>query len=288
MKILSVTQEQIEAIAIDYGIVHLNYGEVGEKLLGPTRGGGGFSVQASYRDIEFDGAKGKTKGMKVVEDLNAMLGVTLIDTSIDVLELAMPFVVRVGDILTAASASVGIIPGAAYRKNVTMFVKLISGQYKKITLYNALSEKDFSLSAKPKGESEVALELSAHWDPTDEASVLYKIEDVASLGGDVVAPTATTVPADAATAIVVTSNLTATFSEGIKDSDVNSNNFILVKASDGTIIPGALTYVAATNVVTFAPTESLTALTPYIWTITNVRDLAGNKALPIITNFTTA
>ena len=285
---MSVTQEQIEAIQIDYGIVYLNYGEVGERLLGPTRGGGEFSVQASYRDIEFDGAKGKTKGMKVIEDLNAMLGVTLIDTSIDVLELAMPFVVRVGDILTAASASVGIVPGTAYRKNVTMFAKLISGQYKKITLYNALSEKDFSFAAKPKGESEVALELSAHWDPIDDTADLYEIEDVASIGGDVVAPTAIIVPADAATAIVVTSSLTATFSEDIKDADVNSNNFILVEASDGTIVAGALTYVAATKVVTFVPTASLTALTPYIWSISNVRDLAGNKALPIITNFTTA
>lgn len=285
---MALSQEQIEAIQIDYGIVYLNYGEVGETLLGPTRGGGEFSVQASYRDIEYDGAKGKMKGMKVVEDLNAMLGVTLIDTSIDVLELAMPFITRVGNILTAASSAVGIIPGAAYRKNVTMFAKLISGQYKKITLYNALNEKDLSLAAKPKGESEVALELSAHWDPSDDLADLYKIEDVAAPSGDVIVPTAVIVPADASTAIVVTSSLTATFSEDIKDADINSNNFILVKASDGTIVPGVLTYVSATKVVTFDPTASLTALTPYIWSISNVRDLAGNKALPIITDFVTA
>ena len=285
---LSITQEQIEAIQIDYGIVYLDYGEIGEKLLGPTRGGGEFNVKASYRDIEFDGAKGKTKGMKVVEDINATLGVTLIDTSIDVLELAMPFTVRIGNILTAAGASVGVIPGAAYRKNVTMFAKLISGLYKKITLYNALSEKDFSLAAKPKGESEVELELSAHWDATDDSSKLYQIEDVPSLGGDVIAPTAVTVPIDAAVGVVITTNLTATFSENINSNDVTSGNLILMKASDGTIVAGALTYVAATKVVTFDPTASLTALTPYIWTISNIRDLAGNKALPIITNFTTA
>lgn len=285
---MAISQEQIEAIQIDYGIVYLNYGEIGEKLLGPTRGGGEFSVQASYRDIEYDGAKGKMKGMKVVEDLNAMLGVTLIDTSIDVLELAMPFITRVGNILTAASSAVGIIPGAAYRKNVTMFAKLISGQYKKITLYNALNEKDLSLAAKPKGESEVELELSAHWDPSDDAANLYQIEDVAGLGGDVVAPTAVIVPADATTAIVVTSNLTATFDEDIKGSDVTADNFILVDASGGAIVTGTLAYDSATKTVTFDPTASLAALTPYIWTITNVRDSAGNKMAPKITNFTTA
>jgi len=282
------TVEQIEAIQIDYGLVYLNYGEVGEKLLGPTRGGGSFDVKATIRDIEFDGQKGKTKDMQVVEDLNATLGVTLIDTSIDTLELAMPFVTRVGNVLTAGSASIGVIPGAAYRKNITMFAKLISGLYKKITLYNAMNEKDFSLAAKPKGEGEVGLEISAHWDATDDTANLYEIEDVASIGGDVIAPTVTTVPVDAAVAVVVTSNLTATFSEDIKSADVTNDNFVLIKASDGTIVAGALTYVSATKVVTFDPTASLTAATPYIWTIANVRDTAGNKMPIAVVNFTTA
>ena len=281
------TVEQIEAIQIDYGLVYLNYGEVGEKLLGPTRGGGSFDVKATIRDIEFDGQKGKTKDMQVVEDLNATLGVTLIDTSIDTLELAMPFVTRVGNVLTAGSASIGVIPGAAYRKNITMFAKLISGLYKKITLYNAMNEKDFSLAAKPKGEGEVGLEISAHWDATDDTANLYEIEDVASIGGDVIAPTAITVPTDAAVAVVVTSNLTATFSEDIKSADVNSNNFILMVASDGTIVPGALAYVSATKVVTFDPTADLTAATAYIWLISNIRDLAGNKMAPVVVNFVT-
>ena len=184
---MPISQEQIEAIQIDYGLVYLNYGEVGEKLLGPTRGGGSFDVKATIRDIEFDGQKGKTKDMQVVEDLNATLGVTLIDTNIDILELAMPFVTRTGNVLTAGSASIGVIPGAAYRKNITMFAKLISGLYKKITLYNAMNEKDFSLAAKPKGEGEVGLEISAHWDATDDMANLYEIEDVASIGGDVIA-----------------------------------------------------------------------------------------------------
>ena len=282
------TQEQIEAIQIDYGIVYLNYGEIAEKLLGPARGGGTFDVKATYRDIEFDGSKGKNKGMKVLEDLNAMLGVTIIDTSIDVLALAMPFMVRTGEILTAETGSIGVVPASSYQTNITMFAKLISGLYKKITLFNVLNEADFSLAAKPKGEGEVALELSAHWDPTNAAANLYQIEDVASLGGDVVAPTAVTVPADEATAVVISANLTATFSEDIKESDVHKGNFILTQSSDGTIVSGVLAYTAATKVVTFNPTADLTAATPYIWVIADVRDTAGNKAAPIIVNFVTA
>ena len=63
---MNLTQEQIENIQIDYGIVYVNYGEVGEAQLAPTRGGGTVTITKNIRDIEFDGRKGKTKGMQVV------------------------------------------------------------------------------------------------------------------------------------------------------------------------------------------------------------------------------
>jgi hypothetical protein len=283
-----LTQQQIENIQIDYGLIYLNFGEVGEALLGPTKGGGSFDVKASIRDIEFDGMKGKSKGMQVIEDINAMLSVTHLDSSMDMLALAMPYATLAGGVLTCGGGAIGIIPDAAYLKNVTMFAKVVSGGYKKITLYNAMNEKDFSLAAEPKKEGEIGLEISAHWDPTDDTANLYKIEDVASIGGDVTAPTAITVPVDAATAVVVSANLTATFSEDVKAADINSDNIILMKASDGTIVAGTLSYTAATKVATFDPTASLTAATPYIWLISNVRDLAGNKMAPKVVNFTTA
>lgn len=282
------TQAQIEAIQIDQGILFVDFGEDGERFLGPTRGGGAFNVKAKYRDIDFDGRKGKTMEMEVVEELDANLTVTLIDSSIDNMELAMPFLTRVGNVLTATSAAVGVVPAAAYRKNITMFAKLVSGLFKKITLYNPMSQKDFSLAAKPKGEGEIDFDFNAHWDPKDDTANLYKIEEVASIGGDVTPPTAITVPADAATAVVISANLTATFSEDVKATDINNDNFVLMKALDGTIIAGVLTYTAATKVATFDPTASLTAATPYIWTITNVRDTSGNKMAPKIVNFTTA
>lgn len=283
-----LTTQQIEDIQIDYGILYVDYGEVGERLLGPTRGGGAFNVKAKYREIEHDGRKGMTKDMKVLEELDANLGATLIDTSIDNMELAMPFLTRVGNVLTAKSAALGVVPSAAYKKNITMFAKLISGLYKKITLYNPMNVKDFSLAAKPKGEGEIGFDFAAHWDPTDDTKDLYKVEDVASIGGDVTPPTAITVPADAATAVVVSANLTATFSEDVKSTDINNDNLILMKASDGTIVAGVLTYTAATKVATFNPTSDLSAATAYIWVISNVRDLAGNKMVATATNFTTA
>jgi hypothetical protein len=108
------------------------------------------------------------------------------------------------------------------------------------------------------------------------------------MGADTTPPTVVTVPADADINVVVTANLTATFNEAIRQADVNSNNFILMKVSDGSIVAGTLTYTPASNLVTFDPTASLDADTAYIWLITGVRDLAGNTMVQVAKNFTTA
>lgn len=285
---MALTQQQIENIQIDYGIVFANYGVVGERQLAPTRGGGTFTASKNIREIEYDGRKGKTKGLQVVDEINAMLSVPLLDTSMDNLALAMPYATYADGKISAKSSNLGVIQDSAYLSNITLFAKVIGGGYKKITLYNAMSENDFSLAAAPKAEGVITLEIHAHWDATDDAKDLYDIEDILSLSGDVAAPTITTVPVDAATGTVVTSNLTAQFSEDIKQQDINSDNFTLIKASDGTVIAGTLTYSAANKTATFDPTEDLTALTDYIWIIANVRDLAGNKITKTVVNFKTA
>jgi len=182
-KVPELTTEQLENIQIDYGLIYTNYGELDSALLGPTRGGGEFKANATVRQIEFDGQKGMTKGMKVVEDINAALTVVTLDTAMATLALAMPWATYddVAGTITATSANIGIIPSGSYLKNVTMFAKTVKGEYRKITLYNAMSEKEFSLAAKPKGEGEVRLEVNAHWDATDDTSNLFKVENVADL-----------------------------------------------------------------------------------------------------------
>lgn len=177
---MALTQQQVENIQIDHGIVYINYGETDQKMLGPTRGGGQFQVTKNIRDIEFDGRQGKTKGLQVVDEINAQLTVTHLDASLETLQLAMPYAKydKTEKKITCGNDSVGIIPEEAYLKNVTMFAKVVGGGYKKITLYNAMSEADFTLTAAPKGEGEMPLEVYAHWDPMDDTQPLYEIEDV--------------------------------------------------------------------------------------------------------------
>ena len=285
---MKLTQEQMENIQIDYGLVYVNYGEVGERQLAPTRGGGTFSVTKNIREIEYDGRRGKTKGMQVVDEINAMLSVPLLCASMDNLALAMPWATYSDGKLSAESGNLGVIQDSAYLTNITLFAKVIGGGYKKITLYNAMTENDFSLAAAPKAEGVITLEVHAHWDAEDDAADLYDIEDVGGISADTTGPTVTTDPDDAETDVDVTSNLTATFSEDVRQGDIKADNFTLIKASDGTEVSGTLTYSAATKTATFDPTSNLDANTDYIWIIANVRDLAGNKMTKKVVNFKTA
>lgn len=283
-----LTKEQIENIQIDYGLVYINYGEVGERQLAPTRGGGTFSVTKNIREIEYDGRKGKTKGMQVVDEINAALSVPLLCASMDNLALAMPWATYANGKLSAKSADLGVIKDSAYLSNITMFAKVIGGGYKKITLYNAMAENDFSLAAAPKAEGVIQLEVSAHWDAEDDAADLYDIEDVENISADTTGPNVTTEPEDTDTGVDVEIRLTATFDEDIRQGDIKSDNFTLIKASDGSEVAGALTYSHATKTATFTPTSNLEPDTDYIWIITGVRDLAGNKINKTVVNFKTA
>lgn len=179
---MGLTQAQIDSIQIDYGLLYLNYGEIDQKPLGPTRGGGEFTATKNIRNIEFDGQLGPTMGMQVIDEIGATLKCTVLSTSLETLALGLPQATHDVANQIIKSGIGGVIPTAKYLKNVTMFAKVIGGGYKKITLFNAMAENDLSLKAKPKGEGEVELEFVAHWDPANmvEGS-LYTIEDVTTI-----------------------------------------------------------------------------------------------------------
>ncbi|GAB6170939.1 Ig-like domain-containing protein [Paradesulfitobacterium aromaticivorans] len=107
---------------------------------------------------------------------------------------------------------------------------------------------------------------------------------------DTTPPTVTTSPLDGVTAVAVSANMIWTFSEAIDPVGVTAANFFLLKATDGTLVAGALTLDGTNKIVTLNPTADLTALTAYIAVCTtNVTDVAGNHlAATNITNFQTA
>lgn len=160
--------------------------------------------------------------------------------------------------------------------------------YGELTIYKAKIAADYSFSGTYKSAYAPSIKFKA-LDPRRSDNLMWKFV-YRPITTDTTAPTVATVPADGATAVVVTNNFVWTFSEQIRDADINLSNFMVIKATDGSVVAGALTSSVGNTVVTFDPTASLTALTAHIGIASsNIRDLAGNHlAANSVINFTTA
>lgn len=171
----NLSVEQIGSVVIDEGLVYINYGELTERLLAPTRGGNSFVVEREVRTIEVDGIRGKAKGLRRVVSENATLTVRLLGLTQENLKLALPGADLDAGVITNGG---GDIPETDYLANVTLIGETLAGDLKVITLYNALVDGNLSLSMAPKDEGVVELQFAAHYDPQDLNQPIYQIEDV--------------------------------------------------------------------------------------------------------------
>lgn len=160
--------------------------------------------------------------------------------------------------------------------------------YGELTIYKAKIAAEYSFAGTYKSTYSPSIKFKA-LDPRRADNVMWKFV-YRPVTTDTTAPTVTVSPVDGATGVVVSSNIIWTFSEQIKDTDINTSNFMLIKASDGAVVAGALTSSIGNTVVTFNPTTDLSALTAYIAVASsNIKDLAGNHlAANNIVNFQTA
>lgn len=113
---------------------------------------------------------------------------------------------------------------------------------------------------------------------------------VPNVSGDTTPPTLTTLPANNATAVVVSAPMRWTFSKALAESSVVPANFIVQKADGSGAVAGSLSLDGTKKIVTFSPAANLTAATAYLALAgVGVKDQAGNAlAAPSITKFTTA
>jgi hypothetical protein len=209
MPALNVTKEQIENIILDTGVVYVNYGEVGERILAPTRGGNTFEVDREVRIIERDGAMGKEKGLRRVIREDAMLTVRLMDLSMDNLKLALPGTTLNGSKIT--STVDGEILEAEYLKNITWIGTDMEGKNKVITLFNPLIDEGIEINAEDKEEAVLEVAFAGHRNPNNKTEPLYTIEEVQDLAPNLTGltiTTATLAPAFASTTYTYGSSVT--------------------------------------------------------------------------------
>lgn len=288
------TQGTADHLVLDAGAFYKNYDlstGIGT-LLGATRGGGEFKAVPTVRSIEIDGVKGRAKGLNAIDawDVTVMANMLEITPQLLAAALATGSVDSASNPLYEIVTASNTISLSNYLDNIT-WVGRLSGSNNPviIQIFNALNTEGVTLKTEDKGESVLPVTFAAHYDAADLDTVPFKIY-YPKLSVDTAPPTVTVVPADAATAVAVAANIVWTFNEAINPATVNQANFLLIKASDGTIVPGSLTLNAAKTIVTLDPTANLTAATAYIAiATTNVKDLNGNSlAAQSIINFTTA
>jgi phi13 family phage major tail protein len=105
------------------------------------------------------------------------------------------------------------------------------------------------------------------------------------VAGSPAAFTCTPSPADAATGVVVSANITLTFSNALAG---NAEDGIILTTAAGVVKACARTINAARTVVTLDPTTNMAALTQYLVIVPNVTDVYGQALGDTVYDFTTA
>lgn len=164
MALVNLSTTDIQKIQIDEGVVVINYEEAEEKVLGPTRGGAEFTATPSIRDIEFDGRKGKSKGLQVKDGEDVSLKISTLCCSLENLKLAIPGATIVNNKLTPGNF--GVIAATNYLKNVAVVTKMLDGTYTILKVNNAMHEGPLTYKGVSKNENEHSLEFLGHYDPT--------------------------------------------------------------------------------------------------------------------------
>ena len=176
--LVDLTQDSINKIQIDEGIVVLNFEEEDEKILGPTRGGAEFTATPSIRDIEFDGRKGKTKGMQVKDGEDVTLKIITLCCSQENLALAIPNAsVKADDNKEIEQGDFGVINEKSYIKNVAVVTKMLDDTFKILILKNAMHEGAFNFKAASKSENEHNLEFLGHYNPLNSKEKVWSVKD---------------------------------------------------------------------------------------------------------------
>lgn len=177
MGLVRLTQGNIDKIQIDEGIVVTNYGLDGELILGPTRGGAEFVATPSIRDIEYDGRKGKTKGLQLKDGEDVTLKIITLCCSQESLALAIPnSKIASGTGKKIEQGDFGVIKDESYLKNIAVITQMLDGTFKILIVKNPMHEGAFNFKAKPKSENEHNLEMLGHYDPINDEKI-WSVED---------------------------------------------------------------------------------------------------------------
>lgn len=136
--------------------------------IGATRGGFELSVTPEMREIEVDGSRGLTKGMRRLLSMNASTVVNFAELTADNLVKMVPG----GKVITHANGLVEITGGdltnESYIDNVAFLCTYGEREIPAVlVIENALADGGVSLTFADNDEGTPAVTFNAHYDPTD-------------------------------------------------------------------------------------------------------------------------
>jgi hypothetical protein len=171
--------------------------------------------------------------------------------------------------MTIKNPRCGVIPASAYLTNVTMFCKTLDGQYKRITLFNAMAENGLTVKAVQKSEGELALEFNAHQDYSDLDGDLYEIKEVSEYLLPVLASAETSSDG---------TKILATFSHEISSTGLVKTDFA-VNVSDASATISSVALNADAHIVEFTMSAAIAAnkTIDLSYTKGTCKDTSGNS-----------
>jgi hypothetical protein len=163
-----ITPETFKRLLLDQGLVYVDYGLGGQRLIGVTRGGNKPEVNPEWRKMPFDGAAGDVKGDKRITGWGVKLTVNLCEASTNNLLMALPTFESAAngthDVLTSDRQ----IADGDYYTNVTLVLqKTGTAQLWYFKMSNVLVTSPFSMDNKEKDEGVMAVEFTAHFAQND-------------------------------------------------------------------------------------------------------------------------
>lgn len=163
---------------VDAGEVRLNYvdGNDPGDLLGATLGGNTFTIESEYRDPRPDGARGKVKGLRTLNDVSIQLMANMFEVTRDTLVKAIPGASSAVDGDHHKITPTIDVNDSDYIDNIAL-IGTISGSDNDIIiiLKNVLSDEGIELAFADRDDVVQPITFSAHFDPADIDTVPYEI-----------------------------------------------------------------------------------------------------------------
>jgi hypothetical protein len=185
-----LTSKTIERLILDAGALYRNLDptepeENWPDPIGATRGGSTFSVEMDLREIEVDGVRGPTMGLRRPIRHVATLQTTLMEVSEQLftdLTLGTAAPVSGTDFIEVTPSNVLSLD--SFVDNISLVADIMNTEEPAILqILNTVPEGEWSLSMDDEDEGTIEVTFMSHYDFADPSDVPYRIWIPSSIEG---------------------------------------------------------------------------------------------------------